>query len=197
MWITMMVAMMLPTIVPVVLAHYAVAKRWFKGSLSTLAFVAGYLLLWSAIGIAAFLAYSTFAWWGDDTARSWLLPFAGEVFAIAGAYQFTRWKRDCGDVCRRPLSFVFTYDWHHGARNALRAGTAHGVYCLGCCWAAMTVLLVVGLTNLVWMTLLSALFFIEKNWTQGDAVAKAAGVGLMVLGVAIIAHPPLLAGISS
>ena len=27
----------------------------------------------------------------------------------------------------------------------------HGAYCLGCCWALMSVLLVVGLMNLVWM----------------------------------------------
>ena len=61
----------------------------------------------------------------------------------------------------------------------------------------MTVLLVVGLMSLVWMTILSVLFFLEKNWTHGDAVAKVAGIGLMVLGVAVLAYPPLLAGISN
>jgi predicted metal-binding membrane protein len=60
MWIAMMAAMMLPTIAPMVVAHHAVAGRRMEGALSTLAFVAGYLLLWSAIGIVVFLAYSVF-----------------------------------------------------------------------------------------------------------------------------------------
>jgi predicted metal-binding membrane protein len=81
--------------------------------------------------------------------------------------------------------------------NALRAGVVHGAYCLGCCWAAMTVLVVVGLMNLVWMTILFALFFVEKNWTHGRAVAKAAGVGLVGLGLAVLAYPPMLAGIAN
>jgi predicted metal-binding membrane protein len=95
------------------------------------------------------------------------------------------------------LAFVYIHDGRRGVRNALRAGIVHGVHCLGCCWAAMTVLVVVGLTNRVWMTILFVLFFVEKNWKHGRAVANVAGIGLMVLGVAVLAYPPLLAGISN
>src|SRR5215831_12008491 len=93
MWLTMMAAMMLPTIAPMVLAHHAVAHRRLEGALSTLAFVAGYLLVWSAIGLVVFAAYSVYSQWGDEAARShWLLTLAGETLVFAGAYQFIRWK---------------------------------------------------------------------------------------------------------
>ena len=144
-----------------------------------------------------FLAYLVYAQWGDDEAQShWLLALAGEMLVFAGAYQFMRWKRACADMCRSPLAFVYIYDSRRGVRNALRAGTICGAYCLGCCWATMTVLVVVGLTSLAWMTILSMLFFVEKNWKHGSAVAKVAGIGLMALGVAVLAYPPLLARIS-
>ena len=197
-WSTMMAAMMLPTIAPMVLAHHAVAHRRVEGTLSTLAFVIGYLLVWSAIGVVVWLAYRVVAHLEQDAAQPhWPLMLAGAVLAFAGFYQFTRLKRRCADMCRSPLTFVFNHDSHRGVGNALRAGVVHGAYCLGCCWAAMTVLVVVGLMNLVWMTILFALFFVEKNWTHGRAVAKAAGVSLIALGIAILAYPPLLAGISS
>ena len=59
------------------------------------------------------------------------------------------------------------------------------------------VLVVVGLTNLVGMAILFVLFLVEKNWKHGRTVANIAGIGLILLGVAVLAHPPLLAGISN
>jgi len=198
MWITMMATMILPTIAPMVLAHHAVALRRWEGALSTPAFVTGYLLVWSAIGIVVLLAYRVFTQWGDDAAQShWLLMLAGEMLVFAGFYQFMRWKRRCAEMCRSPLSFDFIHDSYRGVRNALRAGVVHGAYCLGCCWAAMTAFVVVGLTNLPWMTILFVLFLVEKNWKHGRAVANVAGIGLIVLGVAVLAYPPLLVGISN
>ena len=47
------------------------------------------------------------------------------------------------------------------------------------------------------MTMLFALFFVEKNWRHGLAVEKLAGIALMVLGVAVLANPRLLAAISN
>jgi len=193
MWIAMMTAMMLPTIAPVVIAHYAVALRRNDGALSTPAFVAGYLMVWWAIGIVMWLGYSAFAQWDASGAPPhWLYLLAGEILVLAGAYQFSRWKRLCADMCRSPLAFIFKHDSRRGVVNALGAGMMHGLYCLGCCWAAMMVLVVVGLMNLSWMTILFVLFFVEKNWKHGRAVANVAGIGLMVLGSAIPAYRTLL-----
>jgi predicted metal-binding membrane protein len=61
----------------------------------------------------------------------------------------------------------------------------------------MAVLAVVGLMNVVWMAALFVLFFVEKHWKHGLAMAKAAGIALMLLGIAVAARPALLALIST
>ena len=72
----------------------------------------------------------------------------------------------------------------------------HGEYCVVCCWAAMMVLVVVGLMNLPWMTILFVLFLVEKNWKHGRAVANIAGIAMIVLGPAIAVYGTLLTAIS-
>jgi predicted metal-binding membrane protein len=197
MWATMMVAMMLPAIAPMVLAHLAVTRRRGEGILPTLAFAGGYFLVWSAIGVAPMLAYWTLAGLSDEAASSrWLTVVAGAILLVAGAYQFSGWKERCLDQCQSPFGFLAHHDFGGGPRSALRAGVAHGAYCLGCCWALMAVLLVVGLMNLMWMAGIFVLVFVEKHWTHGIALARVAGAALMFLGVAVMAWPALLAVIS-
>ncbi len=197
MWATMMAAMMLPTVAPMVLAHAAVARRRGDGFLSTVAFVCGYLLVWVAIGVAPMLAYWALAQVPDEAGSSrWLAALAGSILIVAGAYQFTTWKQACLDKCQSPFAFVATHDFGGGAPSALRAGVVHGAYCLGCCWALMAVLVVVGLMNLVWMGGIFVLVLVEKQWRHGLRLAKWAGSALMVTGVAVIIWPELLARIS-
>jgi len=197
MWVTMMVAMMLPTVAPTVLAHLAVTRRRGRGVHATLVFVAGYLLVWSAVGVVPLLAYKAIAQIDDAAARSvWLPMVAGAVLIVAGGYQFTSWKRRCLDHCQSPLAFVATHDFGRGAISALGAGAIHGAYCFGCCWALTAVLLIVGLMNLTWMAAIFAVFLLEKSWRHGLIVAKVAGIALIVLGVAAMVAPALLATIS-
>jgi len=197
MWVTMMVAMMLPTVAPMVLAHLGVVRRRGRGVYATLAFIAGYLLVWSAIGVVPLIAYKGFAPLSANPALlPWLPAMAGAVLFVAGAYQFTGWKRICYDHCQSPFAFIASHDFDGGAATALRAGVIHGALCLGCCWAVTAVLLVVGLMNLIWMAGIFALFVVEKSWKHGLVVARIAGVALMALGVGVITHPALLAAIS-
>ena len=197
MWVTMMAAMMLPTVAPMVLAHLGVTRRRGRGIAPTLVFIAGYLLVWSAIGVVPLIAYKAFAPLSEDAALlQWLPALAAAILIIAGAYQFTPWKRICFDHCQSPFAFIASHDFDGGAVSALRAGAIHGAFCLGCCWAITAVLLVVGLMNLLWMAVIFALFFVEKSWKHGLVVTKIAGVALMALGAAVIAHPALLAAIS-
>jgi predicted metal-binding membrane protein len=195
MWAIMMVAMMLPTIAPYVLAHYAITRQ--RGIYATLLFIVGYVLVWSAIGVVPFFMYKAFAQLSDEAAHTfWLRAGAGVILFIAGAYQFTGWKRYCLDQCQSPFAFIVRHAFSHGAASSLRAGAIHGLVCLGCCWAVMAVLLVVGLMNLMWMIGIFVLFFIEKSWRHGLTLAKAAGSALMLLGAAVMAWPALLAMIS-
>ena len=197
MWLSMMTAMMLPTVAPMVLAHLAVARRRGEGAVSTIVFICGYLLAWSAIGVVPLVAFWGSSGLNDSAAQSiWLHVLAGTILVVAGVYQFTGWKQVCLDHCQSPVAFILTHDFRGGAGSALRAGIVHGLFCLGCCWALMTVLLVVGLMNLVWMAVLFALFFVEKHWRRGLALAKAAGGLLVVLGGAVMMWPALLEQIS-
>lgn len=193
MWLTMMVAMMFPTIAPMVLAHRAVVRKRGEGGLPTVAFVAGYLLVWTAIGLLPLAALLGFRGLTAGVADS--LPLrvaAGAVLVGAGLYQFTPWKRICLHHCRSPLAFIMTHDFGSGSPGAVRAGMAHGAFCLGCCWALMAVLVVVGLMNLVWMAAIALVFFLEKNWRHGRALLLVVGPVLVVLGVAIVLQPALL-----
>jgi predicted metal-binding membrane protein len=198
MWVTMMVAMMLPTVAPFVLAHLAITRRRGRGAYPTLIFLSGYLLVWSVIGVVPFIAYKAFAQLTSDAAHSlWLPALAGMILFAAGVYQFTGWKQYCFDQCQSPFAFIASHDFAGGALSSLRAGVMHGAVCLGCCWALTSVLVVVGLMNLVWMAGIFALFVIEKSWRHGVVLAKIAGLVLMVLGIAVLDAPALLAWISS
>ncbi len=191
MWLTMMAAMMLPTVAPMVLAHHMVVGARGEGWLPTAIFIAGYLAVWTAIGLVPLLAFLGFRGLMAPT-PGWVTPVAGIVLVVAGFYQFTPWKGACLKACRTPLNFIMTHDFERGSRGAALAGASHGAWCLGCCWALMSVLVVVGLMNLVWMAGLALVFLLEKNWRHGVAVSRIAGTGVALLGVAVLIQPQVL-----
>lgn len=190
MWVAMMVAMMFPTIVPLVLAHRLVASRRGLGAAPTVVLVAGYLASWAAAGVVPLIALLGFRRISADA--SWLPVLAGAVLVVAGGYQFTRWKAACLKACRSPTSFLATHDFGGGVRSAWRAGVAHGLFCLGCCWALMSVLVVVGMMNLVWIGLLALVFLLEKTWRHGTGLTRIVGAALIALGIAVVLAPEIL-----
>ncbi|MFY9587762.1 MAG: DUF2182 domain-containing protein [Actinomycetota bacterium] len=197
MWVAMMVAMMFPTVAPIVLAHRMVVRKRGEGSTPTAAFMVGYLVVWSLIGViplAGFLGFRNLA--ADAADSRWLPTVAGVILIVAGGYQFTRWKATCLKACRSPMSFLMTHDFGGGSRSAFKAGVSHGAYCLGCCWALMAVLVVVGLMNLVWMAGIALIFLAEKSWKHGIGLTKLIGSALVALGIAVIISPGILPNIS-
>ena len=197
MWVAMMVAMMFPTVAPIVLAHRMVVRRRGEGNAPTVAFVSGYIAVWALIGVIPLIGFLLFRNLSADAADSrWLPTVAGGILIVAGAYQFTRWKAVCLKACRSPMTFLMTHDWGGGSRSAFKAGVSHGAYCLGCCWALMAVLVVVGLMNLVWMAGIALIFLAEKNWKHAVGLTKFVGVGLVALGIAVIIWPGILPNIS-
>ena len=185
-WVVMMVAMMFPTIAPMVLAHAGVVRARGEGITPTVAFVLGFLAVWSAVGLVP-LAITQLL--GSSLAApigAWLPRLGGAVIVLAGIYQFTPLKNACLSACRSPLGFILTHDFGSGSAGAAQAGLSHGLYCLGCCWAVMAVLAVVGLMNLVWMAVFAALFFLEKNWRHGVMLSRISGFACLVLGLALI-----------
>jgi predicted metal-binding membrane protein len=192
-WLVMMVAMMFPSVAPMVLAYASVTRARSEGYLPTAAFVLGYLIVWTAAGLVplAVLQAVNQVWM---TPPSWLPRVGGAAIVVAGIYQFTPLKYTCLRACRSPLGFILSHDFGRGAPSAVRAGASHGLYCLGCCWALMVVLAVIGLMNIAWMAVIAAVFFIEKNVRFGEALPRAVGVACVAGGLAVVAWPWLLAG---
>jgi predicted metal-binding membrane protein len=85
----------------------------------------------------------------------------GAVLVAAGVFQVTPWKESCLQRCRTPVGFLIS-EWRDGARGGLIMGVRHGAYCLGCCWALMAVLFVVGTMYLVWMAAIAGFVLLEK-----------------------------------
>jgi predicted metal-binding membrane protein len=191
-WVVMMVAMMFPATVPMVLTHALVVRSRGEGSLPTVAFVLGYLVIWMAAGLVP-LAIIQLA--GSSVAAQlggWLPRVGGAVVLLAGIYQLTPLKNVCLSQCRSPLGFILTHDFGGGSPAAARAGMSHGLYCLGCCWALMAVLAILGLMNLAWMAAFAVVFFLEKNWSRGVVLSRVVGVACVVLGLAVIVQPGVL-----
>ena len=197
MWFVMMVGMMSPAAAPVLLLFAATrARRAERGApTAVLLFGLGYFTVW-----LGFSACATLAQWALHDAAL-LSPamaaasgrVAGALLIAAGAYQLTPAKRACLQHCQSPVGFLMSH-WRDGRGGALRMGFHHGLYCLGCCWALMTVLLVVGIMNLLWMAVIAAVFLAEKNWVRGDVLTKVAGTALVVYGVAVMVKPEWLPG---
>jgi predicted metal-binding membrane protein len=194
-WLVMMVAMMFPSIAPITLAFASVTRSRGEGYVPTAAFVLGYIAVWAVSGLVPLaVAQAVSQVW--MTPPSWLPRAGGAVIVLAGIYQFTPLKNTCLGACRSPLGFVMTHDFGAGAPAAVRAGVSHGIYCLGCCWALMAVLAVLGLMNVAWMAVIAAIFFIEKNVRRGELLPRAVGVACIAAGLAVVAWPALLAGSS-
>jgi len=191
-WVVMMVAMMFPTIAPMVLTHATIVRSRGEGALPTMAFVLGYLVIWAAVGLVPLAVIQFLGSSMASPVSAWLPRLGGAVLVIAGLYQFTPLKNVCLSACRSPLGFMLTHDFGGGAPAATRAGISHGLYCVGCCWALMAVLAVVGLMNLAWMAVIAAVFFLEKNWRYGVLLSRVSGAVCVTIGVAVIAKPDFL-----
>jgi predicted metal-binding membrane protein len=188
-WTLMTLAMMLPTMLPLLkIFRRLTARRPEASQLFTLVIV-GYLAAWLSFGIAAHLGdwvlhevVEHSEWLG---ARPWLI--GAVTLLLAGSFQFSRLKYRCLDKCRAPLSFVTEY-WRgrHDRRNALMLGIHHGIFCVGCCWALMLLMFGVGVGNLGWMLALGAVMAIEKNLVWGRKLSAPLGVTLLGCGVVIL-----------
>jgi predicted metal-binding membrane protein len=186
MWWVMMIAMMVPSAAPMILLYAAVARRQREtGSdalLPTGIFASGYVAMWGFFSVIAAALQ-----WGFEAAgilspmmmNSTSLLFAAAILAAAGLYQVTPAKQACLRHCRGPIQFL-TGQWRPGRWGAFWMGAEHGTYCLGCCWALMTLLFFGGVMNLYWIAGLAVMVLLEKTIPAGDTLGKLAG-GLLVL----------------
>lgn len=191
-WVTMMAAMMLPSLAPSAALFSAFVRREPS---RMLLFAGGYLLVWGVAGIGAYglfelgksILSGAFAWHSGGRL------LATGVLGLAALYQLTPLKRASLARCRIPLRFLED-SWTDTQAGALLIGLRNGGWCLGCSWALMAALFALGVMSLTWMALIAVLVAIEKvgPWGRGARLATA-GI-LAVLAVAILAVPHEIPG---
>ena len=194
-WATMMAAMMLPAVVPVVMlfARAAQAQR-FVGAWT---FFAGYLLVWVVYGLVAYGVYR-----GLHAAAPGFLAWdsggryvAAGALAAAGAYQLGPLKTLCLRHCRSPLHFLL-HRWRKGVVGAVQMGAEHGAYCVGCCWGLMIVLFALGVMSLTWMAVVAALIFAQKLLPRGEQLTRIFAVAFVAAGMWVAAAPGSVPGLT-
>ena len=188
-WTIMMVAMMLPAAAPMILIFAsAQARRNRQVAVPTWIFVAGYILVWAAAGLGAYVLDQAFTKLVSSQASldpgTWAPLALGITLILAGLYQFTPLKHVCLRQCRSPWGFVAQY-WREGRPGAVNMAVRHGLYCLGCCWALFAVLTAVGMMSIAWMLSLTLLVFAEKVFPYGVRISAAVGVALIAIGLLI------------
>ena len=186
MWLAMMVAMMLPSTLPVVLLFRRV--QIFRGAphpaMLSAILVAGYFLAWSGFGV---LAYAGGALLTQLSMHSGAVSRSVPIIAnlgllLAGVFQLTAWKQSCLRHCRDPLLLLAGHA-ESGWRGALRLGLHHGALCVACCWALMLVQLVIGIMNLTLMAAIALVIAMEKLLARGPLFARATGAVIAALGI--------------
>ena len=194
MWLVMMVGMMTPSVTPMVLIYARVARQSQPhGRLVAPAawFTCGYFVAWSL-----FSALAALAQWALE-ALTLSTPmmvatshgFGGAVLIGAGVYQWLPIKEACLSYCRAPLAFLQRHGGiRPGAGAALRLGMLHGGYCIGCCWALMLVLFVVGVMNLLWIAALMVVVLLEKVIPAGRTFSRLLGCAAIAAGIWMLAH---------
>ena len=128
---------------------------------------------------------------GHHVRAAWHLgPFllavvGGVILLLAGAYQWLPLKNACLTQCRSPLDFL-TREWREGLPGALSMGLRPGLFCVGCCWALMTLLFVAGVMNLVWVAAIAGFVLVEKLLPHGPAAGRAAGIAFFAWGAFVL-----------
>jgi len=190
MWVVMMLAMMLPSLVPMLWRYRQAVSRTDETRLGwlTALVVLGYFVVWTVFGMAAFpLGVSLAAVEMQQPTLARAVPIAvGVVVVIAGSLQFTAWKARHLACCReapgrgRTLPADAHTAWRHGLRL--------GLHCSQCCFGLMAILLVVGVMDFRAMAVVTAAITVERVAPAGERIARAIAVVVVGAGLFLIAR---------
>ncbi len=191
MWWIMMIAMMLPSATPMILLAAALNRKSSPHRRpygDSGYFAAGYLLAWAvfstvAVGVQWALTASGLL---SSLLQSTSTVLAGCILIAAGLWQFTPIKYACLRHCRSPAKFLVQHR-RQGNFGSLVMGLEHGVFCVGCCWFLMALLLIGGIMNLYWIMGLAIYVLVEKVFPKGERIGQVVGAGLVVWGLSCLA----------
>lgn len=186
MWWTMMMAMMLPSATPAIFTFASLNRKLGSGGrvFPILAFVGGYLAIWSLFCLVMVALQDTL---GGAIQLSMMMALesawlGGALLVAAGIYQLSPLKGACLVKCQSPL-FFFARRWRKGLLGAWSMGLSHGLYCLGCCWVLMALLFYGGVMEPRWIIGLALYVAAEKLIPAGNVLSRFAGLILIGWGV--------------
>ncbi|MGO4158802.1 copper chaperone [Cupriavidus sp. YAF13] len=190
MWVVMMAAMMLPSLVPMLWRYRQAAGTTGPTRLGRLTALVGvgYFVVWAVLGMAVFALGAALA------ALEMRLPalaraaplMSGVVVLSAGAFQFTAWKAHHLACCREAPGPGRGLRGHAGTawRNGLQLGLTLGLHCSCSCAGLTAILLVIGIMDLRVMAAVTAAITVERLAPAGERAARA--IGAVVIGAGLI-----------
>jgi predicted metal-binding membrane protein len=194
----MMAGMMLPSLVPTLWRYLQVAQvanRWLPSGrtaalysgLLTAVFAIGYLAVWAVLGLLLFPLGAAVCnlQMAEPVLAHTAMATTGVLVMMAGAMQFTSWKLQHLDCCRRtpipaPRGTRLASAWHDGLR--------HGLHCNACCAPLTVILLVSGLMDRVVMALITVAITLERQGSDGRRWARI--IGLLALFSGLLSFLP-------
>lgn len=185
MWVVMMSAMMLPSLMPVLWRYReAIGRAGDKRSgRLTIMFGLGYFLVWAVLGMAVYPLGAAAA-----VVEMAFPPLAqavpcvvGAVMLIGGALQFTPWKRHHLACCRVAPGHDRRLRASMGA--AWREGLGLGLHCVHCCAGQTAILLVAGVMDIRAMAVVAVAITLERLAPAGERLARATGAMAIAAGV--------------
>jgi predicted metal-binding membrane protein len=196
-WGVGMVAMMFPSLVPMIYSVAVSARKSLEDStmssrsvrllvsLRSGLFVMGYVAIWTFVGLAFYVTIGGLALVGIDAGLGTFGFWAGIVLIVVGLYQFTRFKQRALMKCRSPMSFVMSR-WRSGNSGACLMGADYGMFCTKCCWVLMAGLLVVGAMSLPLMGVFTIIILAEKIAPFGGIISRVIGGGFIATGLVLL-----------
>ena len=196
-WAVGMVAMMFPSLIPMVyaLTNSARGELGENGSLRGLErilisaraglFILGYVAIWTLVGVIFYLGIALLVQAGLPASFGTIRSWGGLILIGTGLYQFTRFKERSLSKCRSPITFILT-SWRNGSKGAGLMGANYGWFCTKCCWVLMVGLLAVGAMSLPLMGVFALIIFVEKVAPFGNLFSKIAGVAFLVAGLYLL-----------
>ena len=181
-WTLMTSAMMLPSSIPFLRAVHRLGG-WGASSVAGIGYVGIWTLLGALICFVLGLSSSWLAGLGPGT----LELLAGATLMAVAAYQVSPLARACQRTCSRPFATLARH-WRRvetRERNAWRAGVRYGLSCVGCCMYMVVLMLVVGMSDILWMFALGAVMTLQKRLNVGPQAIATASALLAAGGLAI------------
>jgi predicted metal-binding membrane protein len=142
-------------------------------------------LLWIGFGIVLYILIGSLVLMGD------IIQFQNPYFRFlpalivlgTGIYQFAPFKGTCLSRCH-PTTFLVR-NYRGGITGSAMMGVSYGFFCIGCCWALMIILLLIGSMNLAWMGIFAFAILIERITPASWQVSKIIGVLILILGALV------------